>query len=560
LGFALLPLHFPNGRLVTPRWRVARWFMLVAMGLVTVMLGFQPGDSETPGLPNPLGLLPALPAEHPVNMVFGLLWVVSAVLGVSSLFVRFVRAGTDERKQLQWLALAVVVLLVSERLVPWRGAFSDGLFLVNLTAMWLAIGVAVLRYRLYDIDLIINRALVYVTLSAIVAGLYIVLVAYLGALFNAVGNLLIALIATSVVAVIFQPLRERLQRGVNRLLYGSRDEPYTVLALLGQRLEASMAPSTALSTIVETLAQTLKLPYAAIVLGLEQAAEATAPSGAVCPAEIVALPLVYQGETVGELQVAPRAGESGLSPADRRLLADLARQIGVAVSAARLTVDLQHARERLVTAREEERRRLRRDLHDGLGPALAAHTLKIGSARHFLHRDPAVAEGLLTELEQDVGAALADVRRLVYNLRPPALDDLGLAGALGLLAAQYGAVQGARPGLRVSVVVADLPPLSAAVEVATYRIAQEALANVARHAAAQQAELRVWFERATSGSALLFVEIVDDGRGIDPGASGGVGLHSMRERAAELGGTCRVAPRLGGGTLVHVELPLNEQE
>lgn len=555
-GFALLPLHFPDGRLVSPRWRPARWFVIAAMGAATLNMALQPGDGETPGVPNPLGVLPPLGEGQPLSIIFGMLWVTSAVVGVTSLVVRFFQAGPDERKQLQWLALAVVVLIAGDRLVPPSSPLSYVLLPASLTGMWLAIGVAVLRYRLYDIDLILNRALVYGALSAIVAGLYIALVAYLGALFNAAGNLVIALVATGVVAVAFQPLRERLQRGVNRLLYGARDEPYAVLALLGRRLEASLAPPAALATIVETLAQTLKLPYAAIVLGAEAEPAAVAPAGASPPAAVLALPLAYQGEPVGELRVAPRNGESALSPADRRLLDDLARQVGVAVSAARLTADLQHARERLVTAREEERRRLRRDLHDGLGPALAAQTLKIGSARHFLTRDPAVADRLLDELEGDVGQALADVRRLVYDLRPPALDDLGLAGALGLLAAQYGGEGGAAPGLRVRVDAGDVPPLPAAVEVAAYRIAQEALANVARHAGARRADLRLSVGAGPGGQARLLLEVADDGRGIGPGSGGGVGLHSMRERAAELGGRLAVGPRPAGGTLVRAELPI----
>lgn len=555
-GFALMPLHFPNGRLISPRWRPVRWFVVVGMSLATVNMAFQPGDGETPGVPNPLGLLPPLSQDNPLGVVFGMLWLTSALLGVASLFVRFARAGRDERKQLQWLAFAAGVLIVSDRLLPQTGLLSQLAFVTSLTGMWLAIGVAVLRYRLYDIDLILRRAIVYAALSAIVAALYVALVAYLGALFNATGNLLIALVATGVVAVVFQPLRERVQRAVNRLFYGARDEPYAVLALLGRRLEASLAPAAALTTIVETLAQTLKLPYAAIAVGLEAEPAAVAPAGAAAPPETVALPLAYQGEQVGELRVAPRAGESGLSPADRRLLDDLARQIGVAVSAARLTVDLQQARERLVTAREEERRRLRRDLHDGLGPALAAQTLKLGSARHFLTRDPALADRFLAELEGEIGAALADVRRLVYNLRPPALDDLGLAGALQLLAAQYGGTDGAAPGLRVSAAADDVPPLPAAVEVATYRIAQEALANVARHAGAGRAELRLSVAARPQGGRQVLLEVADDGRGIAPGAGGGVGLHSMHERAAELGGRLAVGPRPGGGTLVRAELPV----
>jgi signal transduction histidine kinase len=216
----------------------------------------------------------------------------------------------------------------------------------------------------------------------------------------------------------------------------------------------------------------------------------------------------------------------------------------------RLTADLQRSRERLVTAREEERRRLRRDLHDGLGPALAAQTLKVGAARVLYGRDPGAADRLLGELERDIAAALADIRRLVYNLRPPTLDELGLCAAIRECAAQYHA-NGASQ-LHVAVEAPEhLPNLPAAVEVAAYRITQEALANVARHAGARSCRIRL-----TPGE-LLELEIADDGAGLPAERRLGVGLMSMRERAEELGGTCSVEAALGGGTLVRAQLPLS---
>ena len=257
----------------------------------------------------------------------------------------------------------------------------------------------------------------------------------------------------------------------------------------------------------------------------------------------------YQGEPVGQLILAPRLGESGFGAADRRLLDDLARQAGVAAHTVRLTDALKRSRERLVTAREEERRRLRRDLHDGLGPALAAQTLKVGAARALYPRDPASADRLLGELERDIAAALADIRRLVYNLRPPALDELGLCAAIRECAAQYHA-QGASE-LRITVEAPEhLPSLPAAIEVAAYRIAQEALANVVRHAGARNCRIRLAL------GALLELEIADDGVGLPDQRRIGVGLTSMRERAEELGGTCVIEAAPGGGTLVRARLPL----
>jgi signal transduction histidine kinase len=195
--------------------------------------------------------------------------------------------------------------------------------------------------------------------------------------------MIISLIATGLVAVLFAPLRDRLQRSVNRLLYGQRDEPYAVLSRLGQRLEATLAPEAVLPTIVATVKEALKLPYAAIALDQEGRSIEVATAGTLT-IDPLCLPLTYQGETIGQLILAPRTPGEAFAPAEQRLLDDLAHQASVATAAVRLTADLQRSRERLVTAREEERRRLRRDLHDGLGPTLAGHSLKIGSARALL--------------------------------------------------------------------------------------------------------------------------------------------------------------------------------
>jgi signal transduction histidine kinase len=266
-------------------------------------------------------------------------------------------------------------------------------------------------------------------------------------------------------------------------------------------------------------------------------------------------PLVYGGETVGRLILGPRAGDETFGPADRRLLEDLAHQIGVAAHAVRLSdealrlsADLQRSRERLVTAREEERRRLRRDLHDGLGPQLAGLTMTAEAARDLVSADPERAKELLSDLTERAQAAVADVRHLVYALRPPALDALGLLGALRAHADHHN-----DGGVNVSVEAPEqLPPLPAAVEVAAYRIALEAINNAERHAAARTCVVRIALDEV---AAALRVEIVDDGRGIGEERGTGVGLSSMRERAAELGGRFSVEAPPAGGTRVRAYLP-----
>jgi signal transduction histidine kinase len=423
----------------------------------------------------------------------------------------------------------------------------------------LSIAIAILRHRLFDIDTILNRTLVYGSLSGIVAGIYVVIVGMLGIIFQAQGNLLIALVAAGAVAVLFQPLRLWLQRLVDRLMFGERDNPYAVLSRLGRRLEAVLAPEAVLPTIVETVAHALKLPAVAIVIKEDDHLTLGVEYG-VSAGEQVTWPLVYQSELVGELRVSPRAPNEAFTEADKRLLADMAHQMGIAVHATRLTTDLQRSRARLVTAREEERRRMRRDLHDGIGPTLAGMTLQVGAIRNVLATDAVAADLMLGELGREIEAAVADIRRLVYALRPPALDELGLGAALRAHAAHYQAQGGAEaafsrePKLLVTI---DAPqyllPLPAAAEVAAYRIACEAITNAARHARARTCHVMLSMDTA------LRVEIRDDGVGLAPERRVGVGLVSMRERAEELGGTCTVTSAPGEGVRILAVLPLTKE-
>lgn len=568
-ALVLLILLFPDGRPPSRRWRPVAWLAVVwsALGVVVALLAPLPVRMQDGGqvakpiaLVGPLGDLLAL-----LSPAVDALAVPLVFAALASLLVRLRRSRGRERQQLKWVASAssLAVLALTTYVVTGGSLGAVGtpppLLLVVYLCIGLlpiSVGIAVLRYRLYEIDFLINRGLVYGALSACVVALYIVVVGSLGALFHASGDLVASLLATGVVAVLFQPLRERLQRAVNRLLYGERDDPYSVLMRLDGRLGAALAPEAVLPTIAEAVAQALRLPYAALALmrggELRVVAAHGTPGG-----ETVELPLSYQGEEVGRLILAPRAPGEPFDAADRRLLEDVARHAGVAAHAARLTADLHRSRERLVSAREEERRRLRRDLHDGVGPTLASMTLQAEAAREALY-DRDRADALLAELVGELQSATAEIRRLVYELRPPALDDLGLVGALTAYAARY--EHGAN-GVRVAVEAPEvLPPLPAAVEVAAYRIALEALTNVARHARAGACTLRL----ALADGRALRLEVVDDGQGIRPpngrgSRMGGLGLASMRERAAELGGSFLVESAPGGGTRVIAELPLEER-
>jgi signal transduction histidine kinase len=586
-------LLFPNGRMLSRRWRIVAWTAIFGAVLDALGDAFNPKELFThPYVFNPFGIRGTIGGSFTTYELFAaasllglMLLVASNLTALFSLFLRLRRARGDERQQIKWLLYALVpgvVLgclsavyvmiytfttnfqyLLAEKgvyilpLLPSWVVFNavvfnaiDYVYLVTTLLLPVCTYIAILRYRLYDIDVVINRTLVYGALSACVVLIYVLAVGGLGALFQARGNLAVSLLATGLVAVLFQPLRSRLQRAVNRLMYGERDDPYSVISRLGRRLEATIAPESVLPTVVETIAQALKLPHVVILLkegeDFRTAAAYGAPKG-----EHEVLPLVYQREEIGRLVLSPRAPGEEFSSADRTLLEDLARQAEVAVHAVRLTTDLQHSRERLVATREEERRRLRRDLHDGLGAQLAGLNVQAGTLRRLIPHDPAAADELVVELRDELRSAISDIRRLVYDLRPPALDDLGLAEALRRLAERYGS-----NGEQLHVLVEapeDLPNLPAAVEVAIYRIAHEALTNVARHAQARRCVVRL----AVNDDVML--EIVDDGVGIPQGRSAGVGLSSMRERASELGGTCVVESAPQGGTRVLVRLPLTKE-
>ena len=565
VSFGLFLYVFPDGRFV-PRW--TRWVALA-------WIAFQVPRYFFPDwYLNPSGW-------H--TLASTAVWLIALGTAVYSQVYRYRRASSPvQRQQIKWVVFGIsaalaaffamtLVLLAFAPTPASPGALLAhliGFTFVGYLVMLLipvSIGIAMLRYRLFDVDLVINRTLVYGALTATVVGLYVLVVGGLGELLQLRGNLIISLLATGLAAVIFQPLRDRLQRAANRLMYGERDDPYAVLSRLGFRLESTPAHDAVLPAVTRTVQEALKVPYAEIQLKRKEGFETAAVAGD--PVDhALRLPLVYGGETVGRLVLGARAGEEGFAAAERRLLDDLAHQIGAAAHAAlmtdealRLSADLQRSRERLVEAREEERRRLRRDLHDGLGPQLSSQALTIDAIRKLMREDPDAAEELLLELKADAQDAVTDVRRLVYGLRPPALDDLGLLDALRESAAQYSA-----KGLSVSVEGPEggsFPPLSAAVEVAAYRIAQEALTNVARHAGASTCT--VYF--AIEEDGVLRLEVRDDGRGIpDPrensSVRAGVGLTSMRERATELGGSLVVEPRPEGGTRVRAKLPLPKEE
>jgi signal transduction histidine kinase len=449
-------------------------------------------------------------------------------------------------------AIAVPFLLPivqdSEVLYATYEVLAVPIILITTISPALAIGASILRYRLWDIDAVLNRTLVYGVLTGFTVLLYMVIVGGLGALLQASGSFWISLLAAGVVAALFQPLRAWLQRRVNHMLYGERDEPYKVLSGLGQDLQAARDAHAVVHTIAGTVARALKVPYAALRMArgehMETVASAGTPVG-----ETITLAVRYRAEVLGELIIAPRAPGDSFNSTERRLLEDIAQQAGVAANTLRLQGELQRALERTVMAREDERRTLRRDLHDHFAPALSGLMLKMEAIRNLIGGDDATARRLVGELRDQTQTAVGEIRTLAYNLRPPALDDLGLAAAITEFARQSGTAPATQMLVRVP---EPLPALTAAVEAAAYRIATEAITNIFRHARAQEG----WVYIAIQAAGTLSLIVEDNGLGFPDSYRAGVGITVMRERATELGGTLTITPRPGGGTIVTALIPM----
>lgn len=547
---------FPNGRFV-PRWM--RWVVLATLPWVLALF-FLPSFS------------PSTYYDQPILYILVVVSYVSFyILSIYAQVHRYRRVSTpSERQQTKWViygfALWFAYILISTGPFfysnnlppgspePWWLAVSELGWFLSLAIVPVSFTIAITRDRLWDIDLVINRTLVYGALTACIIALYVLVIGGLGLLFQTSNSFIIPLLATGLAAVLFQPLRERLQAAVNRMMYGERDDPVAVLSKLGGQLESTVSPLDALFGIVETIAMTLKLPYAAVEIGNHRARQVITSFGKP-PEDRVRFPITYQMENIGYLIVAPRSPGENFTEKDVKLLENIALQAGAVVQAAKLTSDLKRSRQDLVMAREEERRRLRRDLHDGLGPQLASQTLMLDALEKRIGQDPAAATRLLSDLKKQSQASIQDIRQLVYNLRPPALDELGLEGAVREMAT-------AQESSGLEIFVIARPPITqlpAALEVAAYRIIQEAITNVSRHAKARNCQVLLTITGG-KGHKQLKIEVVDDGVGVPGDRLSGIGLFSMRERAEELGGSFGIEPGTSGGTRVTAVLPFSEDE
>ncbi|TCC45483.1 histidine kinase [Kribbella pittospori] len=530
----LLPVVLPDGR---PLSRFGLWLSGATVVVIAVTWALTPYDrqdfpealrSET----NPVGV--AVAGGPAVVAGIGVLLLVAVIAGCASLVIRWRRAADLERQQLKWVLVGyacTIALFAVARLVPAgvTGVVA-GLAMLPLPV---AIGIAVMRHGLWDVDVVISRALVYGALSTLVVGLYAATVWLVGDRLGASTGT--PIVATTVVALAALPLRTWLQRHVNRLVHGDVDEPYAVLARLGARLAAATTPDDlserVLPSVVEQVARSLRAQGATITL--RDGLVASYGDG---PGTATSVELEYAGDNFGRLTVT-RSTE--FDAHELRALDQLAAQAAVAAHTVLLARESQRAREAVVVAREEERRRLRRDLHDGVGPSLAALALHVETARDLAADDPDATRQLLDRLVPRLNAAVADVRALVHELRPPMLDELGLATAVRELADRL-----STGTTTVRVTAAEIAGLPAAVEVAAYHIAGEATGNAVRHAAAGNVAVRLW-----EADGCVGVEVSDDGRGLPDRIEAGVGTSSMRERAEELGGQLHIQSGSSGTTV-----------
>jgi signal transduction histidine kinase len=551
IGFSLFfifLLVFPNGQFV-PRWSI--WLAAI-WSLYALSWPF----SRT--------LNPFTTDSYLTLIILMVPWV----FGIFAQIYRH-RFISDkvERQQSKWvvygfslLVLAALIIIIPRMAIDLLDQFDTNAvaFVVDLAliplvfiiplALPLALGFAIIRYRLWDIDLLINNTLLYGLLTITIMVAYLFAVGALGSLFLDEGSGVVFMIATVLIVVLFQPIRDLYKKLLNRLTYGTRQDPGSILTTLGHNLESTADPEKILPVLVDTVSQTLQLSFLAIDLKNgslfeEVASRGTSPSGA------MKVPLMYHGEKVGQLRAGPKDPDRGFSSADSGIIESIAQQAGVAAHAVQLTRELSSARKRLIEIRTNERQRLRRDLHDSLGPQLATLSVQVETAGNLLRTEPSRAQHLLSDYKFQAQTAISDIRRLVYDLRPPTLDQLGLVPAIEELAESHN-IHG---DLQIEVrTTGGLPPLPAAVEVAAYRICQEAITNVVRHAQANKCTV------ALELNENLNLEISDDGIGLPSIYQQGIGLGSMRERAIELGGQFHIDSEATGGTVVHAQLPLIE--
>jgi signal transduction histidine kinase len=571
-------LLFPTGTLPSRRWRPVAWLAGVALGGTFLGNAFTPGVIQGSHSINPLGIGgPAGAVFRVLQGSFGLVFPAGLAALVSLVF-RFRRAQFSEREQIKWLVYAgalIVIAVIAGTIVAdavGPGDLADNLQNAILSGSFvfvpLAIGVAILKYHLYDIDVVINKTVVYAGLAAFITAVYVAIVVGIGTLVGQGGhqNLGLSIAATAVVAVGFQPVRERVQKLANRLVYGKRATPYEVLSEFSSRMGGTYAAEDLLPRMARILAEGTGAATARVWLkvGPELVPEAAWPEDAplvgpmpahadeapVFPEATASYSVHHRGELLGALTLTKPPGER-LTPAEDKLAADLASQAGLVLRNVRLTEELlarleelQASRQRIVAAQDQERRRLERNIHDGAQQQLVALAVKVRLARQISATNPQRASELLEQTEGEVTDALQDLRDLARGIYPPLLADQGLAAALRS--------QARKAAIPVEIDSDGILRYPQEAEAAVYFCALEALQNVAKYSGAAQATVRLHEE-----SDSLIFEVEDDGTGFDPATTRyGTGLQGMADRLAALGGELSVVSSPGRGTIVRGTIPV----
>ncbi|MEM7738141.1 MAG: histidine kinase [Deinococcota bacterium] len=481
----------------------------------------------------------------------------------------FFIASPSERYQSKWIVIGIFAVLIGAFFdYGWRSKGIKELFF-PLDAdgirrpIWFEVyGRNILRCLGYSIfpftllhalsennfwrtDPLVRRSITYSSLTLITLLIYGSIVAVLNVIFEQRLSFFVSLIAASVIAVLFHPLKQWLQQQINQRLYGQRDDPYKVLTGLSEHITSQQDALATLQEITESTANVLKLPFVGIDLDAARQNPITS-FGIIDRADIISLPLTHELEHLGTLRLARRAEGETFTANEKMLLTTIAQQVSVIAHNYKLSQALQASREQLVIGREEERRRIRRDLHDGLGPTLASTALQLETVQDLIYSKPDESVTVLKTIEEKMTATLAEVRSLVHDLYPTAIDQLGLQEALRTELSSF-----EHDDLSIGFnVTGNLENLPAATEVASYRIIMEAVHNIVKHAKASQAEIRM-----KSQSMNLHIHICDDGVGLAAPTADGLGLQSIRERAEELGGSVEFVDGQRGGTCVLVSLP-----
>jgi signal transduction histidine kinase len=575
----LAVLLFPTGQLPSPRWRPAAWAIVAGAALAVTGLVIKPGQAGgTVTVENPTGIQGFGPLGGALQLMAGVIILAGTVASVIAVILRFRRSGGQERQQLRWLvytsaaAIAVFALawlvepLLGERGVPVGNVLVISFFLIATIGIPAATGVAILRYRLYSLDVVIRRTVVVAILATFITLAYVLVVVAIPVLVLGVGSsggpeYLLPFIAAAVLALAFQPVRNWARRLANRLVYGKRATPYEVLVEFAEHA-GSYSIEEVLPRMAEIVAKGTGALRAAVWLRVDDTLRREAefppdrPGGwpasqtmeggnlPAVPGADASVPVRHHGELLGAVTVAMPPAEP-LTPAHQKLLADVASQAGLVLRNVRLIEDLRASRQRIVAAQDEERRRLERNIHDGAQQQLVALAVNLRLARSLADKDARRAAEVLERLQADAQQALEDLRDLARGIYPPLLADKGLAAALQ--------AQARKSPLPVEVHPDGIGRYAAEAEAAVYFCVLEALQNAAKYSHASRVEVRL---HAADGE--LRFEVVDDGAGFDPATTPrGSGLQNMADRLEALSGTLEVRSVPGEGTTVAGRLPVD---